>query len=61
MRYTNCLKQELYLQGLPIYEADIPYIHNILYTINLAQTSTDAFPHLNKEIPITVVDKELML
>jgi len=58
---ANFIRQGLHLQGLPIYEADIPYIQNLLCTINQAGTSLHAFPHLNMEVPITVADKELML
>ncbi|MEW9674692.1 hypothetical protein ABRT01_00630 [Lentibacillus sp. L22] len=61
MDYVNFLKQRLYLQGIPVYENDITHIHNIIYTINQAQSSLRTFPHLNQEVPITIVDKELML
>lgn len=57
MNFENLIKQGLHVQGLPIYEPDIPYIHQILYTINQAETSISSFPSLNKEVPITVVDK----
>lgn len=57
MNDANFIKQFLDLQGLPIYETDIPYIQNILYTMKQAQGSLQAFPHLNLEVPITVVDK----
>lgn len=53
--------QGLYLQGLPMYEIDLPYIRDILYNINQAEMATTAFPYLNEEIPITIVDKGLML
>lgn len=55
------IKQGLHLQGLPIYEIDVPYIRDILYNINKAEIATTAFPYLNEEVPITVVDKGLML
>ncbi|WP_010530227.1 hypothetical protein [Lentibacillus jeotgali] len=61
MNNTHFVKQGLYLQGLPIYEGDIPYIHNTLTTINQAQVSLKAYPDLNQKVPITVVDKRLML
>ncbi|MFD1363379.1 hypothetical protein [Lentibacillus salinarum] len=60
MEKTNMIRQGLYLQGLPVYEADIPFIHNILCTMNQAQASLTAFPHLNQEVPMTIVDKALM-
>lgn len=55
------IRKSLYLQGLPVYEADIPYIYQLLYTINQAEGALHAFPDLNLETPITIVDKELML
>lgn len=61
MNDTHCLKRGLYVQGLPIYEADLPYISNILSTIKQTEASTDMFPDLNAEVPIVVVDKELLL
>lgn len=53
--------QRLYLQGLPIHVIDVPYIRDILYTINQAEIATTAFPYLNEKIPITMVDKGAML
>ena len=55
------IKHELCAQGLPVYEGDIPYIDNILTTINQSQASLQAFPDVNNEKPITVVDRRLML
>ncbi|GEL77927.1 hypothetical protein [Tenuibacillus multivorans] len=61
MNRTDLIKQGLFLKGLPIYETDIQHIQNIHFTINQAQTPLNAFPNLNKTVPITVVDKRLML
>ncbi|TFJ92400.1 hypothetical protein [Lentibacillus salicampi] len=61
MNDAKFIKQGLYLQGLSVYEADISYIQNILFTIEQAQKSLNAFPDLNQEVPITVTDKRLML
>ncbi|GAA0488728.1 hypothetical protein GCM10008986_13150 [Salinibacillus aidingensis] len=54
------IRQGLYVQGLPVYTTDIPYIQNLLLTMNQAQTSLHVFPHLNMEVPVTVVDKEVI-
>lgn len=54
------IKHGLQLQGVPIYENDIPYIQEILDTIHQAQASLDIVPYLNTEVPITVVDKRLI-
>ncbi|GAB3059058.1 hypothetical protein [Virgibacillus ainsalahensis] len=61
MNDANFIRHGLYLQGFPVYEKDIPYIQTICHTINQAQTSLHAFPHLHQQVPITIVDKELML
>ncbi|GIO22025.1 hypothetical protein [Oceanobacillus sp. J11TS1] len=61
MDNANYIRYGLHLQGLSAYENDIPYIYNLLRTMKQAQISLDAFPHLNTEIPITIVDKELLL
>lgn len=53
----NYLRQGLFLQGLSVNEADIPYIQSMFSTINQAQASLKAFPDLKKELPITIVDK----
>ena len=55
------IKQGLYFQQFPFYESDLPYIQSILLTMKQAEMATTAFPHLNAEIPITVVDKRLMI
>lgn len=60
MNDANFIKQFLHLQGLPAYHTDIPFIQNILYTMKQAQVSLQPFTYLNIEVPITVVDKELM-
>ena len=54
------VKESLKIQGLPIYEIDIPYILDTLHTINASQRSLNAYPYLNEEIPITIVDKGMM-
>jgi len=61
MNDEDFIKQNLYLQALPVYEADIPYIHQILYTVNQAEKILHVYPNLNQKDPITIVDKELML
>lgn len=60
MEDTSFIRKGLYLQGLPFYEMDIPYIQNIRYTMTQAQASLQAFPNLDTTVPITVVDKRLM-
>lgn len=57
---TKLIKQSLYFQGLPIYETDIQYIQQTLLTISHAQNALKEFPHLNKKVPITIVDQRLV-
>lgn len=61
MNDVDFIIKSLSLQGLPVYQEDISSIQKLLFTINQAENSLNAFPHLNKEVPITIVDKELML
>ncbi|WP_068673233.1 hypothetical protein [Oceanobacillus sp. Castelsardo] len=62
MNDTNFIKQSLYQQGLPIYDADILHIQNTLLTINYAERNLKKIsPNLNQKVPITVVDKRLLL
>ncbi|MCM3671310.1 hypothetical protein M3181_20330 [Mesobacillus maritimus] len=57
----NFIKQGLRFQQFPFYETDLPFIQSILFTMKQAEMATSDFPHLNAEIPITVVDKRLMV
>lgn len=57
---ANVIRQGLHLHGLPICETDIPYIQQIRCTMKLSQHALSAFPYLNMEVPITIVDKELL-
>jgi len=58
MNDYHFIKHGLHLQGLPIYEADIPYIHNTLFIVKQTESYLNAFPDLNQAVPITMVDKE---
>ncbi|MBY0095723.1 hypothetical protein [Mesobacillus maritimus] len=59
MEVQEYIRYSLALQGIDVYESDLPYIHNLLFTMNQAQVPLQAFP-LNKEVPITVVDKGML-
>lgn len=61
MNNENYLSQSLYLRGLPVYPSDLPFIHQVLYEMDQAGIALHAFPALNMETPITIVDQELML
>ncbi|KRG13172.1 hypothetical protein [Lederbergia galactosidilytica] len=60
MNGSNFIREGLLVQHLPVYETDIPYIHSILSIIQQTQGSLEAFPNLNEEIPILIVDKALL-
>ncbi|WP_062110158.1 hypothetical protein [Bacillus niameyensis] len=60
MDNESFIRKGLHLQGLPSYEKDVPYIEDILKTMKIAENSLQAYPYLNMEVPIMVVDKELM-
>ena len=54
------IQQGLERQGFPVYEADVPYIANMLGMIQEAEAFIESFPHLNFEVPITVFDRGVM-
>lgn len=60
MIHESYVRQGLYLQGLPVYETDIPFILQILSTIHEAEIQLQAFPNVNTETPITIVDKAVL-
>lgn len=60
MNSTDFIKDGLSLQGFPVYETDLPYIHSILSIIHQTQGSLEAFPYVNEEMPIMIVDKALL-
>lgn len=60
MIHESYVRQGLYLQSLPVYERDIPFILQILSTILEAQVQLQVFPNLNTETPITIVDKAVL-
>ncbi|WP_026673925.1 hypothetical protein [Alkalihalobacterium bogoriense] len=60
MQTLTMIKQGLHLHCIPVVETDLLYIHNVLQTINQAQTSFDDHPMLHEKAPITVVDPEVI-
>lgn len=57
---VNNIRENLRSQRLRVYETDLPFIQGILLTMEQAQKPLQALPNLNMEVPITVVDKDLM-
>lgn len=60
MNNTEFIKNGLYIQHLPVIESDIPYIKDILGTVEQSQMALQSFPYLSLEVPITIVDKRLL-
>ncbi|MFA1818845.1 hypothetical protein ACDX78_01360 [Virgibacillus oceani] len=60
MNNENFIRENLYIQKLPVSEFELPFICRLLYNINQAGNALHAFPDLNLETSITIVDKELM-
>jgi hypothetical protein len=54
------IRMTLKERGLPAFDKDLPYIRQLLQTVNRAEQAADRAPYLNMEVPITVVDKELL-
>ncbi|WP_216829701.1 hypothetical protein [Alkalihalobacterium elongatum] len=60
MNFTDYIRRSIHLHGIAVKEGDLPYIEHILHTIEQAQTPLKAKPDLNEEVPITIVDPELI-
>jgi hypothetical protein len=60
MNEEDFIRQSLYLQNLPVHDYEIPFIQHLLHSLNYAGNAIHAYPDLNLEDPITIVDKELM-
>ncbi|UJL47731.1 hypothetical protein KFZ58_07705 [Virgibacillus sp. NKC19-16] len=54
------IKEQLKRQGIPVIEADLPYIQKLLLTIERAHAPVKANNNLHKEIPLVVVDPEVV-
>ncbi|MCM3739476.1 hypothetical protein M3210_04255 [Oceanobacillus luteolus] len=54
------IKNNLQAQGFPVIESDLVFIKDILLTVQKAEQPLANAPYLNMEVPITVVDKELL-
>jgi hypothetical protein len=54
------IKGALLLRCISPIDQDIPYIQSVLLTIQQAQTSLQPYPDLRKEIPLVVVDHEVI-
>ncbi|MEB1808921.1 MAG: hypothetical protein LPK26_16805 [Bacillaceae bacterium] len=54
------IRHSLHLNGMPVKEADLPYIQHVYHTIQQAQLPLKAQPDLSEEMPMTIVDPELI-
>jgi hypothetical protein len=61
MNEKDYIIQSLYHQMLPVYEAEIPFIYELLQELREAGKVLNEFPDLNMETPITIVDRDLMV
>lgn len=61
MDYREFIKQSLSVEGLPFYDTDIQHVQRIDHTVHKAKTALKAFPNLNRQIPITIVDQKVIL
>lgn len=60
MKAENYVKQSLHLHRIPVMEHDLPHIIHVLSTIYHEQTNLLAFPDLNEEVPVLIVDPRLI-
>lgn len=60
MHATNVVKQGLHIHGIPVIEADIPYINSVMTTIQQAQTPLVKQQGLHEEVPLVIVDPDVI-
>ncbi|GAE33972.1 hypothetical protein [Halalkalibacter akibai] len=60
MDFADFIRKNLYLDAIPVAEADIPFIQQVLYSVYQAQTAVWTQRDLKDEVPITIVDSELI-
>ncbi|AST90368.1 MULTISPECIES: hypothetical protein [Sutcliffiella] len=46
--------------NIRVIEKDVPYVREIVSIIHQAQASLEEFPTINEEVPIVVVDPEVI-
>lgn len=56
----KCMKEQLQLRGISVIEADLPYIQKLLNTVEAAHAPVEANVDLHKEVPLVVVDPEVI-
>jgi len=56
----KCIQEQLRLHGIPVIEADLPYIQKLQHTIQVAHEPVEARTDLHKEVPLVVVDPEVV-
>lgn len=61
MNFGYSIKQHFSIHGIPINDADLPFIQHIHHTILQVSTPLTSQTELNQEVPITIVDPELIL
>ncbi|MRX73952.1 hypothetical protein GJU40_17615 [Bacillus lacus] len=60
MTEAELLKKQLMDKGFPVHEGDIPYILMVLNSIKRAPSPFGRKTDLNEEVPVVIVDKELL-
>ncbi|GEN45492.1 hypothetical protein [Alkalibacillus haloalkaliphilus] len=53
--------QGLALQGIPVIREDVPYIQHMLNTIYELQLAVDDHPGIHEEVPMVVVDPDVII
>ncbi|GAA0453863.1 hypothetical protein [Alkalibacillus silvisoli] len=60
METAHIVPQGLALQGISVIREDIPYIQQLLNTIQELQIPIDLNPEIHEEVPLVVVDPEVI-
>ncbi|MED4017517.1 hypothetical protein [Sutcliffiella cohnii] len=54
------IESSLQKHNIRVIEKDVPYLREMVSIIHQAQTPLENFPSINEEVPIVVVDPEVI-
>ncbi|SOC44578.1 hypothetical protein [Salinicoccus kekensis] len=57
MRLKKFIDKELDMYDISIDKEDLPYVKEVLSSIEASETELEAFPDLKEQLPFTIQDK----
>ncbi|MCD2138974.1 hypothetical protein [Salinicoccus halitifaciens] len=57
MRLKKFIDKELDMYGISIDKEDLPYVEEVLSSVEESETELEDFPDLKEQLPFTIVDK----